>query len=139
MYKRQCIYLGLNGFIVYDKNFLEMSNVYNKLDQVRTSYETGLGKTASYLSDDDNFYRSVASSLINDSLVTPYHSTVGYWSLQDKDIYDFYVDQDIGLHFVHYFGGFGNDVYLNTLLSAKYQITEKGVSMFGYEKVERCV
>ena len=43
-----CIYLGLNGFIVYDKNFLEMSNVYNKLDQVRTSYETGLGKTASY-------------------------------------------------------------------------------------------
>ena len=131
-----CIYLGLNGFIVYDKNFLEMSNVYNKLDQVRTSYETGLGKTASYLSDDDNFYRSVASSLINDSLVTPYHSTVGYWSLQDKDIYDFYVDQDIGLHFVHYFGGFGNDVYLNTLLSAKYQITEKGVSMFGYEKVE---
>ena len=47
-----------------------MSNVYNKLDQVRTSYETGLGKTASYLSDDDNFYRSVASSLINDSLVT---------------------------------------------------------------------
>ncbi len=66
-----CIYLGLNGFIVYDKNFLEMSNVYNKLDQVRTSYETGLGKTASYLSDDDNFYRSVASSLINDSLVTP--------------------------------------------------------------------
>ena len=33
-----CIYLGLNGFIVYDKNFLEMSNVYNKLDQVRTSY-----------------------------------------------------------------------------------------------------
>lgn len=42
-----CIYLGLNGFIVYDKNFLEMSNVYNKLDQVRTSYETGLGKTAS--------------------------------------------------------------------------------------------
>ena len=61
---------------------------------------------------------------------------MGYWSLQDKDIYDFYVDQDIGLHFVHYFGGFGNDVYLNTLLSAKYQITEKGVSMFGDEKVE---
>ena len=131
-----CMYLGLNGFIVYDRHFLGMSNSYNSLDQARSSYEDGLGKTAYYLSDDHNFYRSIANSLINDSMVTPYHSTASYWSLQDKDIYNFNVDQNIGLHFIHYFNGFQNDPYLNTLLGVKYQVIEKAAPMFGFKQVE---
>lgn len=131
-----CMYLGINGFIAYDRHFLGLSNQYSSLDTVSHSYDIGLGQTASQLSDDNNFYRTAADTWINASMVTPYHSTTSYWSLQDKDTYDFYVDQNTRLHFIHYFIGFQNDPYLNTLLGTKYQITEINAPMFGYEKVE---
>ena len=132
-----CMYLGLNGFIVYDRHFSGLSDQCSSLDTVKYSYDTGLGQTASQLSDDSNFYRTIAGGWINASMVTPFHSLSSYWSLQDKDIYDVYVDQNIGLHFVHYFSDFGDDPYLNTLLGVKYQVTENNnTSMYGYEKVE---
>ena len=131
-----CMYLGLNGFVVYDRHFLGLSNEYSSLDTVKYSYDTGVGKTASQLSDESNFYRTTADGRINASMVTPFHSLTSYWSLQDKDTYNFYVDQNIGLHFVHYFSGFGNDPYLNTLVGTRYQVSSNIAPIFGFRKVE---
>ena len=128
-----CLYLGLNGFVVYDKDFLELSDSYSTRNSIRDAYNTGLGQTASQLQGQD-FYRTTAGAYINSSMVNGFYSTTSYWSLQDKDTFDFYVDQDIGLHFVHYFTGF-SDPYLDTLAGEKYKVTWSDFSVFGYEKI----
>ena len=113
-----------------------MSNEYSSLDTVKYSYDTGVGKTASQLSDESNFIVQQLMDGLMLPWLLPFHSLTSYWSLQDKDTYNFYVDQNIGLHFVHYFSGFGNDPYLNTLVGTRYQVSSNIAPIFGFRKVE---
>lgn len=131
-----CFFLSANGYMIYSDKYMNGASGYYLVNYTQEYYNTYLGNTAGHIKD-DSFARMVLGTEPNDSMLNQYNGYLSYWSIQSKDIFNLYKDQNIPLHFLHYYLNFENDPYLTTLTAAKYAIViDKPNYMFGYEKTE---